>query len=308
MNNIYENIYRKALNESKKNIVNNLANEADIIEITIINNIATLTKETCNHAFIDRQTLVLRFIKETCELLDECINITINIGLHDTYNSNLGIMIFAGEENTENIIIPDYYAMNDYNNILQKDVICFENKKNNAIFIGSSTGSPDPKYNERLNLCNKYSNNTEIKCYINNFCQINMNLLKNEYPNYELFSSNHMSIGSQLEYKYIINVDGNTTTWDRIPWIFNSNSLCLKKKSNQICWYYEFMLKDEHYIEFEDDSSIETIINTIPINECLRIIKNANQFVNDYLKYTSHKLYMSKLLYYLSIKNTQTND
>ena len=104
-----------------------------------------------------------------------------------------------------------------------------------------------------------------------------------------------------------------------------------KKKSNQICWYYEFMLKDEpgekvltfssarleethrvfsnkHYIEFEDDSLIETIINTIPINECQKIIKNANQFVNDYLIHSSHKFYMSKLLYYLSIKNMQTND
>ena len=68
------------------------------------------------------------------------------------------------------------------------------------------------------------------------------------------------------------------------------------------------MLKDEHYIEFEDDSLIETIINTIPINECQRIIKNANQFVDNYLKHTSQKMYMSKLLYYLSIKNMQTND
>jgi hypothetical protein len=308
MNNVYENICRKALNESKKDIVNNLANEDDIIEITIINNIATLTKETGNHGYIDRQTSVLRFINESCKLLEEYINMTINIGLGDTYYSNLGIMIFAGEENTENIIIPDYYAMDDYNNMIQKDNICFENKKNKAIFIGSSTGDFNPKYNERLNLCNKYSNNTEINCYINKFCQINMNLIINEYPNYQSFSSNYISIATQLEYKFIISIDGNTTTWDRIPWIFNSNSVCLKKKSNQICWYYEFMLKDQHYIEFEDDSLIETIINTISINECQRIIKNANIFVDDYLKHTSQKLYMSKLLYYLSIKNTQTNN
>lgn len=303
MNNVYENICRRALNESKKKIVNNLANSDDIIEITIIDNIVTLTKETNNNLFKSRQTQVLQFINESCKLLDKCINITINIGLHDTYHSNLGIMIFAGNKNTENIFIPDTYAMNNYNNILQKDTICFENKKNKAIFIGSSTGDSNPKYNERLNLCNKYINSTQINCYIHNFCQINMDLLKNEYPNYQLFSSNGISIKEQLEYKYIINIDGNTTSWDRIPWIFNSNSLCLKKKSNQISWYYDFMLKDEHYIEFDDDSLIETIINTIPINECQRIIKNANQFVNDYLKNTSHKIYMAKLLYYLSIKN-----
>jgi hypothetical protein len=53
--------------------------------------------------------------------------------------------------------------------------------------------------------------------------QINMNLITNEYPNYQSFSSNYISIATQLEYKYIITIDGNTTTWDRIPWVFNSN-------------------------------------------------------------------------------------
>jgi hypothetical protein len=130
-----------------------------------------------------------------------------------------------------------------------------------------------------------------------------MNDIIAEYPNYTLISSNGLSIEQQQEYKYIINVDGNTCAWDRVPWVLYSNSVCLKKTSNNVCWYYDFMLKNEHYVEFDDDSEIEHIINTISIDDCKRIISNANQFCDDYLKINSHLLYMSKLLHYISLKN-----
>ena len=105
MSTVYEKICEKAFNESKKIISNNLANEVDIIEITIANNIATLTKQTNVHCFEGRQNIVLQFVNECCKLINESVNITINIGLHDTYNTNLGIMVFSAVENTENIII-----------------------------------------------------------------------------------------------------------------------------------------------------------------------------------------------------------
>ena len=299
---IYEKICEKALKESKKKIVDNLANEYDIIEITIINNIANLTKETNQTIFKYRQNTVLQFINDSCKLLDKSINIVINIGLHDSYSSNLGILIFSSKGNTNNICIPDLYAMCEYSGKLNiEDNVEFENKKNKAIFIGAENGNDIyVKYNKRINLCNNYINNNNIKCYINKIYSTND--IKLEYPNYESFMHNGMTIQEQLKYKYIINVDGNTCAWDRLPWILNSKSLCLKKKSHDTSWYYDFMVKDEHYVEFDDDSEVETIINTISTNECKRIIKNANKFCDDYLKKKSQMTYMAKLLYYLSIK------
>ena len=139
--------------------------------------------------------------------------------------------------------------------------------------------------------------------YINNFCQIDINKIKNTYPNYELFKSNHIDINTQLKYKYVINVDGNTVAWDRVPWILNSKSVLLKKKSSHKNWYYDFLIKNEHYIEFDDDSELENIINNTSDTECKRIIDNANNFVKNYLHEISHLTYMSKLLYYLSLNN-----
>ena len=71
-NNIHENIVDKeifnkissiAIRESKKKLVNNLANEDDIIEISIIDSIPYLTKQTKNSCFIDRQNKTFEFIK-----------------------------------------------------------------------------------------------------------------------------------------------------------------------------------------------------------------------------------------------------
>jgi len=304
--NIYKNICEKALCESAKICKKNIANGTDIIEITIENNVAHLSKITTHDVFIFRQNIVLDFVNKACKLLNEPINIVINIGLHDSYNDNLGIMVFSTTKNADNTLIPDLYSMMEYSGKLNtKDNLDFQTKENKAIFIGWMSGNENFKYNERLQLCNVYINNNNVKCYINNdyaFDKIQelLESLEILYPNCKHFLSNGLSIETQRHYKYIINVDGNTCSWDRIPWILNSNSLCLKKKSNNVCWYYDFMLKNEHYVEFDDDSEIEHIINATSIDDCNRIISNANQFCEDYLNLNSHIFYMSTLILMLS--------
>ena len=311
-NDIYGEVNKKILNkissiairESKKKMVNNLANEDDIIEISIIDSIPYLTKPTKNNALTDRQNKTFAFIKSLT--LHPKINIKINVGLHDCYYKNLHIMVFSLNKHADNqnILIPDYYAMCNYGkklNINDKNI--FESKMNQAIFIGSSTGSVNPRNNERLKLCNKYVSNTDIKCYINNFCQMNNEDIQKVFPNYMRFKSANISIDEQLKYKYIITVDGNTCTWDRLPWILNSNSLCLKKKSNNKCWYYDFLVNNEHFIEFNNDEEIEQIIKTVSIDNCKRITNNANKFVKNYLKKNFHEIYMAELIYYLTLNN-----
>ena len=302
-----DNICKLAFDEANKIITINSLHQHTVFEITITNNVVYLTRPLTNlpDVYISRQNQIVQFVSECCKLLDTPINLIINIGTHDSYKCDLGIMVFSLENSNEkNILIPDLYSMDEYGGKLnKKDEFVFESKKNKAIFIGSTTGDSNSKYNERLQLCSKYADHNNIKCYISNFVQINMDEMKNEHPNYNKFASNNISIQEQLKYKYIINVDGNTCAWDRVPWILNSNSLLLKKKSTQKCWYYDLLIKNEHYIEFEDDSEIEHIINTISASECNRIIKNANKFCNDYLKKICHMTYMAKLLYYLSKKN-----
>ena len=340
---VFYNICKKAYDEAKKPFVNNKANNSDIIKICIKNNKPYLIRHirrTSNNGWRSRTNVVFKFFTKCCKLLDikTPINIVLNIGLHDAYNEELGIMVFSlRNDDQKNIVIPDIYAMENYNGKLKINDNNTD-KITSAIFVGSSTGSLDPKTNERLQLCNKYINHPNIKCSINNFYQIDMNKIIETYPNYQLFKSSNIDIQAQLKYKYVISVDGNTTAWDRIPWILNSKSLCLKKKSLQKNWYYDFLNKNEHYIEFDDDNEIETIINqdltqtitqpqhqnitqpqnitqtqpqniTQPQNQDInqefnRINKNANKFCKEYLTEEAHLLYMSKLLYNIWLNNS----
>ena len=125
------------------------------------------------------------------------------------------------------------------------------------------------------------------------------------FPTYKNFIHSKISVANQLENKFIITIDGNTAAWDRLVWILNSNSVCLKKKSDHHCWYYDFLENGKHYIEFDEFDQIEKIMDTITTEQCLEIIKNANAFVKEFLTYDKHLAYMGHLLYYCSIEQTK---
>jgi hypothetical protein len=191
-----------------------------------------------------------------------------------------------------------------HGNLYIKDRVEFDKKKDQAIFIGSSTGSVSPYHNDRLQLCNYFLKSEKVKCYINNVCQIEEDKIAEVFPAYKAFLHESMNIPSQLAYKFIITIDGNTASWDRLVWILNSNSVCLKKKSDHVCWYYDFLENGKHYIEFNEFDEIEKIMETVTPEQCEEIIKNANAFVKQYLTYDKQLAYMGHLMYYCSIGKT----
>ena len=196
--------------------------------------------------------------------------------------------------------------MNNYGGKTNKrDNIPFQKKINASLFIGATTGSGNPEKNDRLKLCNFYINNKNIKAYINVLCQIPEEKIAKTYPKYKSFLHTSLSIETQIKNKFLINIDGNTCAWDRLPWILNSNSICLKKKSNNKCWYYDLLENNKHYVEFEEPKNIIEIMNNLNSNQvkCINIIKNANLFVDEYLNESALMLYMGNLLYNISLNN-----
>ena len=118
---VFENICKKAYDEAKKPFVNNKANDDDIIEIVIKNNKPFLINKPLRKKILKRKILrrhpdvwrtrknaVFKFFIKCCKLLDNKnpINIVLNIGLHDAYNEDLGIMVFSlKHDNQKNILI-----------------------------------------------------------------------------------------------------------------------------------------------------------------------------------------------------------
>ena len=59
----------------------------------------------------------------------------------------------------------------------------------------------------------------------------------------------------QLEYKYFINVDGDTAAWHRLSWQMLSGSVPLKVDSTKVEWFYNGMQPWVHYVPINKDYS-----------------------------------------------------
>ena len=56
-------------------------------------------------------------------------------------------------------------------------------------------------------------------------------------------------------YKYIMDIDGNASTWDATAWKLNSGSVIFKTETDWRQWFYDEYLPDVHFICVKDDFS-----------------------------------------------------
>ena len=162
LQNIKEKAYLEAAKHNK-NIGHDQTSSR--YKVDIVNSV--LLESEIMHNFIERQQRVKSFIKETLLEITKPINATFLVELNDILYCNLPIAC-CSTYNKLNMLIPDLYAMVKYGNKLSiKDTISPPEKLKKALFIGASTGTVSVSPNERLKVCNKYHNNSIIKCYIN---------------------------------------------------------------------------------------------------------------------------------------------
>ena len=146
-------------------------------------------------------------------------------------------------------LIPNFYTYN--NNIPLNEIIDipFDFKINKAVGAFSNT-------------C---WNRLELKKWSIDKQNIEINITMAIGPVVpELMSSQTISIKEQLNYKYIISMDGCVTSWNGLLWKMYSNSLVIKEKTNCIEYWY-FLLNDQNIIEFEINN-MDIILNIINNN------------------------------------------
>ena len=152
----------------------------------------------------------------------------------------------------------------------------FKDKINRAVWRGNSNNSKSRKY--------FISNYQHVELF-----DIGQHAPKVDKPWYKGF----MPIEQQLKYKFIFCIEGADTATN-MKWVMNSNSVCVMPKPKYETWFMEGTLKsDFHYIEVKDDfSNAEKKISYYLKNEnkCLKIIQNANLFVNQFKNQKREKL------------------
>lgn len=235
-------------------------------------------------------------------------NATFGIELHDS-NSYLdnefdysNCMVWSRNKNDKkSILIPDYYHLHNYYGILIKnsDPYKYINKPLNKIgFYGSTTGNKNPLLNNRINTCIwSVGHRDIIDAYITNVVQINRPLFNKTVSNYQQqqITANPIAIADVFKYKMLLDIPGNTYSWDRVPMILNSNSLLFRMKCEDYGWYFPILHDGEHFITV-DENNMRNMFTYYMNNqkEAEYIIKNANNFASKYLKgIHSHKYIIS---------------
>jgi hypothetical protein len=274
-----------------------------IMKVNISNNMVTLLKASTFH---DRQNGVMRFLDEVCKSFPKQINCTFSIGLHDQYSSSVkfkNLLVFSKSKNAHHqIMIPDFYAMGNYNNsLLVPDKQPYSQKEHRAVFAGCTTGDTDPQKNRRLTFCHWAWTQNLVKGYISTIVQMDEADVASAYPSYKnYYLAGIYPVNEQRKHKFIVTMDGNTAAWDRFPWIMNSQSVCLKENTDNLCWYYPLTQDGRHFLGWDDFEDIPKLMESTSEEQAMQIIENANQFTHTFLTHDAHKMYMGYVLYYIS--------
>lgn len=250
-----------------------------------------------------------------------------NIELHDSYTHLHDVIKERSQEKNEQkklmsyknclvwskdvedehvVLLPDIYHLVNYNNkfniLSQRDFIPWENKNEKIGFWGTTTGDQDPLKNRRINTCLWFLEKDPLHemsdCYITNIAQMKKEVVLQKVPFFSQIYHKPVNFNHQYLYKFLLDIPGNTCSWDRLPLIMHSNSLFFKTFCKDMCFYYPLLKEGEHYIdvslENEDILKKRTYFLNNP-KEAKFIIKNANTFANNYLHSLSAQKYLLSL-------------
>lgn len=226
------------------------------------------------------------------------VNFEAIVNFHDTRSFPKGInesrLSFARDRSSPHICIPDCHIQHTIGlcNSLKNIDTPIENKIDMAIFAGADTGAIHNDSIQRINICKRYKNSKLVKSKITKFI---------DFPIDKEIYSSHISIEEQLKYKFILNINGNTTSWERLIWAMKSNSICVFVKppwyQDDVSWYYHFFDVISPYCfvdEFSLDSFVECFKDKL---DFLKNLKNTQKNIASILDNIDiHALYYAEAL------------
>lgn len=217
-----------------------------------------------------RFNFVLSLLNAVIKNYDLRLNCNIILSLSDAtgLNQKYTRLTFSSDLNSNHILIPDphlfqyIYAKNE---ILRGD-ISFSDKYDKIIFCGSDTGAiDDDLLNQRVKFCNKSTEHEKIFAKITKFVHFNDEMLKDK--SVKNIYHDVVPIEEQLKYKFILDIDGNSSSWDRIAWVMASNSYLIHLKSD-LCtvnnWYHPYVLKEKILPVFTEQEVLDYKIEYCP--------------------------------------------
>jgi len=183
------------------------------------------------------------------------------------------------------IVDPHYTDLDGYSNLITEidiNTVDWDNKYNLCIWKG------DHKNGTTKNWINQDFEKLHPREYF-------VKLFNDGKYNNISYPDEFISIKEHLNYKYILDIDGFTSTWSATFWKLYSGSVLLKQKSAWKQWYYDELIEYVHYVPVANDfSDLNEQIQWCMDNDdkCKQITENARQFVLEKLNWEQVKTNM----------------
>lgn len=229
------------------------------------------------------------------------LSVIIYIGDYINFKTDLPILTFCKTNDLKNqILIPDSESYGRFELLhkslfKQSQLFPFSERFNKVYWRGSPTGGDYSSSSFRkfprvklVNLSIKFPNNFDFR--------FTGNGQNSEFILPKQFFSKFEKPEKSLNYKYLIDVDGNCSTFSRLRWMMYTGSVVLKQNSNFVQWYYNYLKNKQNIIFVDIDyKSIKEAINRNKNNQ-LSIVKKSSEFAVEFFSKESSIYYLFKLL------------
>jgi len=251
-----------------------------------------------------RINFFMGMLNATKNLPDSNFNVIVNFD-DDVphFNPKAPRLCFSRRKGQSNILIPDPHILNGIriSHSIPPSDPPFSQKLPKVIFAGSDTGYFKSAHkNQRFQFCYKNIDNPKGIFKITQFVEIDK-FGTDTLSSYDInrVKSNFISIPHQLYYRYIMNINGNTTCWDRLLWAMSSNSLCLflNPPVEQMSWYYHYLEKEKALFYVSEDNW-EEVVDDLNKNRAKaeKIVEYQKEFIAPFLVGDNHISYFQSIL------------
>ncbi|MBX9703393.1 MAG: hypothetical protein K2X39_04500, partial [Silvanigrellaceae bacterium] len=173
-------------------------------------------------------------------------------------SNDIPFFTFTKTKNSPSILIPDYDAVRGYEDKFLKNTeltsIPWKEKIEKVYWRGTNSGLPyEPerwREKERVKL-------SFLSLQFPNL--IDAGLV--DYEWYKPYMEEYLPLKEranfldQVRYKYLIDIDGHSSTFPHMAWILASNSVLMKLESPNIQWYYQLLEPMKNFIPIKKDFS-----------------------------------------------------
>jgi hypothetical protein len=262
------------------------------------------------HPMGERALGYIDHLNDACSIYGVTGTTVIAIWLDDIFPDGFAAPIFCFQKRrgSGGILLPDIDFMNwrHYSDESDQlvDLTSFASKRDEAIFVGSTTGDVvltsahvAELTNARLRAAARFRDNERVTFHLPHVVQCDSP--ETEQLVRQLgFSGRFWTWPEQFGFRYLLSLDGNGATCSRVALALSSNSVLFKYESPYELYYFQGLEPWRHYVPISADEDVEHILGDSQLLEpaFMQIVAASQLFARTFLTRLSVLRYTAELV------------